>query len=94
MHRDPAADPNQVWIAITRDYLRIRPHPEFSLNYAAGAILVADLRQRANQLHGPYSEGDPSWYAFMSGRIYRHGLARSLAARARSPAVRAPRLES
>lgn len=92
MHRDPAADPNQIWTAITREYLRIRPHPELSwwavrgqlinapgymLNYAAGAILVADLRQRAKELHGPYSEGDPSWYAFMSERIYRHGLARS-----------------
>ncbi len=92
MHRDPAADPNQVWTTMTRDYLRIKPHPELSwwavrgqlinapgymLNYAAGAILVADLRQRAKQLHGPYSEGDPSWYAFMSDRIYRHGLVRT-----------------
>jgi len=30
MLRDPTADPDQVWTALTRDYLRIRPHPELS----------------------------------------------------------------
>jgi len=92
MHRDPASDPNQVWTAITRDYFRIRPHPELSwwavrgqlinapgymLNYAAGAILIADLRARAKERHGAFAEGDPSWYAFMSENLYRFGLAKS-----------------
>jgi hypothetical protein len=91
MHRDPAADPNAVWTDITRRYLRIKPYPELSwwamrgqlinlpgymLNYAAGAILVADLRARAKELHGPYTEGDPSWYPWVSERLYRFGLER------------------
>ena len=46
------------------------------LNYAIGAILVADLRARAAELHGSYSEGDPAWYAWMSERLYRFGLER------------------
>ncbi|HEV7364267.1 MAG TPA: hypothetical protein VGN76_00320, partial [Gemmatimonadales bacterium] len=56
MLRDPRADPNEIWTALTRGYLRIRPHPELSwwamraqlidapgymMNYAAGAILIA-----------------------------------------------------
>src|SRR5262245_64808084 len=76
MHHDPAADPNQVWTDITRRYFRIRPHPEMSwwavrgqlvnapgymLNYALGAILIADLRARAREAHGPYVAGDPTW---------------------------------
>ena len=92
LHRDPALDPNQVWTDITHGYLRIRPHPEFSwwavrgqlinapgymLNYAVGAILVADLRARVRDQHGPYAEGDASWYAWMSDRLYRFGRARS-----------------
>ncbi len=91
MHRDPAADPNAVWTDITRRYLRIRPHPGLSwwavrgqlinlpgymLNYAAGAILVADLRARAKELHGSCTEGDPSWYPWVSERLYRFGLER------------------
>jgi len=91
MHREPDADPNLIWTEITRRYLRIRPHPELSwwavrgqlvnlpgymLNYALGAILVADLRGRAQELHGPWSEGDPTWYPWVSDRLYRFGLAR------------------
>ena len=91
LHRDPGADPNQVWTEITRRYFRIRPHPELSwwavrgqlvnlpgymLNYAVGAILVADLRGRAKELHGPYAEGDRTWYPWVSERLYRFGLER------------------
>ena len=91
MHRTPEADPNRVWTEITERYFRIRPHPELSwwalrgqlinlpgymLNYAIGAILVADLRARVKELHGPYAEGDPAWYAWMSERLYRFGLER------------------
>lgn len=92
MHRSPESDPNVVWTDITERYFRIRPHPELSwwavrgqliglpgymLNYAVGAILVADLRARAQELHGAWTEGDPSWYAWVSERLYRFGLERS-----------------
>jgi oligoendopeptidase F len=91
MHRKPGADPNQVWTEITQRYFRIRPHPELSwwalrgqlisapgymVTYAMAAILAADLRARVKQLHGPYAEGDPTWYAWMSERLYRYGLER------------------
>jgi hypothetical protein len=91
MHRSPEADPNVVWTEIARRYFRIRPHPELSwwavrgqlidlpgymLNYAVGAILVADLRARAKELHGPYAEGDPTWCTWVSERLYRFGLER------------------
>jgi hypothetical protein len=74
MHRDPAADPSQVWAELCERYLRIRPHPElawwavrgqlvgapgYMLNYALGAIVTADLRARVKALHGPFAEGDP-----------------------------------
>ena len=92
MHHNPEADPNLVWTDITQRYFRIRPHPELSwwavrgqlidlpgymLNYAVGAILVADLRARLKELHGLYAEGDPGWYAWVSERLYRFGLERS-----------------
>ena len=91
MHHSPESDPNQVWTDITRRYFRIRPHPELSwwavrgqlidlpgymLNYAVGAILVADLRARARELHGAYAEGDTTWYPWVSERLYRFGLER------------------
>jgi hypothetical protein len=91
MHRDPGADPNRVWTEVTQRYLRIRPHPELSwwalrgqlitapgymVSYATGAIVAADLRARVKQAHGPYTEGDPTWYAWMSERLYRFGLER------------------
>lgn len=91
LHRSPESDPNAVWTEITERYFRIRPHPELSwwavrgqlinlpgymLNYAVGAIMVADLRARAKELHGPFTEGDASWYAWMSERLYRFGLER------------------
>lgn len=91
MLRDPAADPNQVWTALTRDYLRIRPHPELSwwamrgqlvespgymMNYAAGAILIAAIRARTREVHGPFAEGDSSWYGWVAPRLFRFGLER------------------
>ena len=91
MLRDPDQDPNLLWTDLTGRYLRIRPHPELSwwavrgqlvdlpgymLNYAAGAILVADLRARIAALRGPFTEGDPGWYPWVSDRIYRFGLER------------------
>jgi hypothetical protein len=92
MQRDPSADPNQVWTSLTRDYLRIRPHPELSwwamrgqlvdapgymMNYAAGAMLIAAIRDRTRELHGPFTTGDSSWYGWVARRLFRFGLERS-----------------
>jgi hypothetical protein len=89
MHRTPERDPNEVWGEICERYFRIRPHPElawwavrgqlidapgYMMNYAAGAILNADLRARARALYGPYTEGDPGWYGRISESLYRFGL--------------------
>ncbi len=91
LERDPTDDPNQAWTAITRDYLKIRPHPELSwwamrgqlvdepgymLNYAAGAILIAAIRARTRELHGAFAAGDSTWYDWIAPRLYRFGLER------------------
>ena len=91
MQRDTTADPNVVWTALTRDYLHIRPHPELSwwamrgqlidapgymMNYAAGAILIAAIRERTRQAHGSFTEGDPTWYRWIAPRLYRFGMER------------------
>jgi oligoendopeptidase F len=91
MQRDVTADPNQVWTALTRDYLRIQPHPELSwwamrgqlvdapgymMNYAAGAMIIAAIRARTRELHGRFSEGDSTWYRWIAPRLYRFGLER------------------
>ncbi len=91
MQRDPTLDPNQVWTSLTRDYLRIRPHPELSwwamrgqlvdapgymMNYAAGAMLIAAIRARTRELHGPFTAGDSTWYGWVAPRLFRFGLER------------------
>jgi hypothetical protein len=91
MLRHPTADPNRVWTWLTHEYLRIRPHPELSwwamrgqlvdspgymLNYAVGAILIAAIRARTVELHGPFLTGDSTWYPWVSSRLYRYGLER------------------
>ena len=91
LQRDPTLDPNQVWTSLTRDYLRIRPHPELSwwamrgqlvdapgymMNYAAGAMLIAAIRSRTRELHGPFTAGDSTWYAWVASRLFRFGLER------------------
>jgi hypothetical protein len=91
MLREPEADPNAVWTALTSDYLHIRPHPELSwwamrgqlvdapgymMNYAAGSILIAAIRARIRQLHGPFVGGDSAWYGWIAPRLYRFGLER------------------
>jgi hypothetical protein len=91
MQRNPSRDPNQVWTALTRDYLRIRPHPELSwwamrgqlinspgymMNYAAGAILIAAIRARTEAQHGPFHAGDSTWYRWIAPRLFRFGLER------------------
>ncbi len=92
MHRAPASDPNQVWSAITHDYLHVVPHPELSwwamrgqlvdspgymMNYALGAIVVADLRARCRELRGPFANPDPGMYDWLGERLYRFGLERT-----------------
>jgi len=91
MQRDPGADPNQVWASLTHDYLRIRAHPDLSwwamrgqlvdspgymMNYAAGAILVAAIRERTRALHGRFTMGDSTWYSWIAPRLFRFGLER------------------
>ena len=91
MLRDPAADPNVVWTTLTRDYLRIRPHPELSwwavrgqlvdepgymMNYAVGAMLIAAVRARIRAEHGPFITGDTTLYGWLAPRLYRFGLER------------------
>jgi hypothetical protein len=89
LQREPERDPNQLWSEITRKYFQIEPHPElawwavrgqlvdspgYMMNYAAGAILAADLRARLRELHGFAAEGDPGWYERVSRSLYRFGL--------------------
>jgi hypothetical protein len=91
MLRDPSADPNQVWAGLTQDYLHIRAHPElawwamrgqlvdepgYMMNYAAGAIVIAAIRERTRSRHGEFTRGDPGWYAWVAPRLYRYGLER------------------
>jgi hypothetical protein len=91
MLRDPGADPNEVWTGLTRDYLRVRPHPELSwwamrgqlvdepgymMNYAVGAMLIAAVRARIRAEHGPFVTGDTTLYAWLAPRLYRFGLER------------------
>jgi oligoendopeptidase F len=90
-HRSPDQSPNEIWTTITRDYLRIRPHPEWSwwamrgqlvdspgymMNYAFGALLIADLRDALVRRHGAFTTGDPTWYRWVAARLYRFGLER------------------
>jgi hypothetical protein len=92
LHRDPEVDPNVVWTELTERYLGIAPHPELSwwamrgqlidapgymMNYAAGAVIVADVRARARALRGPFTRADAGWYPWLSERLYRYGLERS-----------------
>jgi hypothetical protein len=91
VHRAPERSPNQVWTDLTREYLRIRPHPEWSwwamrgqlvgnpgylLNYAFGAILIEDVRARLKADRGRFATGDSGWYAEVSNRLYRFGRER------------------
>ena len=92
MLREPTTDPNREWSHLTREYLRIRPHPELSwwamrgqlvdspgymMNYAVGAMIIAALRARTVELHGPFVTGDATWYDWVSRNLFRYGLERS-----------------
>ena len=88
MLREPAADPNAVWTAITSRYLHITPHPElawwavrvqlvdkpgYMVNYGLGAIITADLRQRITRQLGPFDSGEPRWFGWLADNLLRSG---------------------
>jgi hypothetical protein len=90
----PDSDPNRVWSDITSEYFRIRPHPEWSwwamrgqligspgymLNYALGALLTAQLREKAIAERGSWFEGDLGWYDWTRDRLFRYGQERPAA---------------
>lgn len=91
IHRDPSLSPNELWSNLASRYLGVAPHPEWSwwmlrgqlvsdpgymANYAIGAVIAADLRQRARELHGPFLAGDAGWYERLSSSLYRFGRER------------------
>jgi hypothetical protein len=91
MHREPAADPNAIWTAITSEHLRIRPHPGwpwwamrgqliespgYLVNYALGAFITADIRDRIRKLRGPMMAADSTLYPWLVARLYRFGAER------------------
>jgi hypothetical protein len=88
MLREPTADPNAVWTAITSRYLHIAPHPElawwavrvqlvdkpgYMVNYGLGAIITADLRQRISSQLGPFDSGEPRWFGWLADNLLRSG---------------------
>jgi oligoendopeptidase F len=90
-HRAPGADPNSIWTDITRDYLGVRPHPEWSwwamrgqlvdgpgylINYALGAYVVADMRAAIRAARGTSVWSAPGMYDWLTQRLYRFGLER------------------
>ncbi len=89
--RDPTLDPNAVWTDITSHYLHIKPHPDvpwwamrvqlggnpgYMIHYGLGAVLTAEIRQRAAELIGPMDAGNPAWYAWSSEKLLRFGSER------------------
>ncbi len=50
--------------------------PGYMMNYAVGAVLIAAIRARTRELHGPFLEGDSTWYGWVAPRLYRFGLER------------------
>jgi hypothetical protein len=91
MLRAPDTDPNQLWTQLTSQYLHIAPHtdlpwwamrgqlvdaPGYMVNYALGAILVADLREHVAEQGGRFTTGDRDWYRRVSDGLYRFGLER------------------
>jgi hypothetical protein len=89
---DPTRRPNDVWTDLTTTWLGVAAHPEWSWwairgqlvgepgymgNYAAGAVLAAELRAAIRAERGDWTLGDPGWYAWLRDRILRFGLERS-----------------
>ena len=87
----PDTDPNQLWAALTERYLHIRPHPELSwwalrvqlvhvpgymINYALGAVITADLREKIVEEIGPFDAGNRRWYPWLSKHLLAGGETR------------------
>lgn len=104
-YADPAADPDRLWNDIAARYLHVRAEPGLSwwarrgqlvdspgymLNYGLGAILAADMRQRARELRGAPSGPDTGYYPWISDRLFRFGRSRSSADVLREFLGRAP----
>jgi hypothetical protein len=92
MLRDPATDPNALWTDITREYLRIKPHPEvawwaarvqlasrpgYMVNYGLGSVLTAEMRKATEKAIGPFDAGNPKWYEWSSENLLRYGSEKS-----------------
>lgn len=88
MLRDPAQDPNALWTDITREYLRIKPHPEaawwavrvqlvsrpgYMVNYGLGSVLTAEIRRATAEAIGPFDAGNPKWHAWTAEKLLRYG---------------------
>jgi len=85
--RDPTLDPNALWTDITREYLRIKPHPElawwavrvqlsgpgYMVNYGLGSVLTAEMRRATTQAIGPFDAGNPKWHAWTADKLLRFG---------------------
>jgi hypothetical protein len=84
----PSSDPNALWTTITQQYLGIAPHPEWSwwavraqlgaspgymVNYAAGAIITAEIRARTRAAIGSFDAGNRRWYAYVSEELLEGG---------------------
>ncbi len=88
MLRDPAQDPNALWTDITRDYLRIKPHPEaawwavrvqlvsrpgYMVNYGLGSVLTAEMRRATAKAIGSFDAGNPKWHVWTADKLLRYG---------------------
>ena len=91
LHADPSRDPNAEWAAITSEYLHIIPHPEwgwwamrgqliespgYMMNYALGAMIAAQLRDKVRAERGAFFDPDKKRYDWLSDHLYRFGLSR------------------
>jgi hypothetical protein len=92
LHRYPKRRPNDVWTEVTADGLGVEPHPEWSwwavrgqlidlpgylANYALSAIMAAAVRARIAAVRGPWFEGDPGWYGFVSESLFVAGASQT-----------------
>ena len=50
--------------------------PGYMLNYAFGAILVAELRATLAARRGRPAVADPGWYAWVTPRLFQFGAER------------------
>ena len=70
---DPGPHPELSWWAMRGQLVDA---PGYMMNYAAGAMLIAAIWARTRELHGPFTAGDSTWYAWVAPRLFRFGLER------------------